>query len=344
MEFFDRKEEVINLELTPYGKRLMSQGRFRPVYYAFYDNDIIYDTQYAGNEETQKDIEDRIKSTPRPKAQSILDGIESKFTEINRVFIDDIENKLNNLAKPGSKQNIYGLPLPIGNSALGVQNAPAWDIRFIEASASSSTDAISGSYGFIKIPQIEVDVYYNTSVSEVDAAMTSPTLNYPGPITPGSHDVEPAITEDGEEDPSVTYSGETEIDTVSVSKVYPDGTFIELDKDYVLLDIREINGLFDKENFDIEVYEIVAGSDNDESLRRLRFLKDEIEVDNDNVIYDPILKENVKVDETYVEYFFDIRIDDEIEKPLLSETQKQIISLPKSDPDSEDEPCLDEPV
>jgi hypothetical protein len=73
-------------------------------------------------------------------------------------------------------------------------------------------------------------------------------------------------------------------------------------------------------------------------------LKDEIEVDNDNVIYDPILKENVKVDETYVEYFFDIRIDDEIEKPLLSETQKQIISLPKSDPDSEDEPCLDEPV
>jgi len=31
MEYFDRKEEVIDLELTPYGKRLLSQGSLKPV-------------------------------------------------------------------------------------------------------------------------------------------------------------------------------------------------------------------------------------------------------------------------------------------------------------------------
>jgi len=35
MAFFDKKEEVIDIQLTQYGKHLLSKGLFRPVSYAF---------------------------------------------------------------------------------------------------------------------------------------------------------------------------------------------------------------------------------------------------------------------------------------------------------------------
>ena len=41
MEFFNKKEEVIDLQLTQYGKYLLSLGKFKPVYYAFYDDGIV---------------------------------------------------------------------------------------------------------------------------------------------------------------------------------------------------------------------------------------------------------------------------------------------------------------
>ena len=34
MQFFNQKEEVIDIQLTQFGKRLLSQGKFKPTYYA----------------------------------------------------------------------------------------------------------------------------------------------------------------------------------------------------------------------------------------------------------------------------------------------------------------------
>ena len=47
MSFFDQKEDVLQVEMTPYGKYLYSIGKFSPAYYSFHDNDIIYDISYA---------------------------------------------------------------------------------------------------------------------------------------------------------------------------------------------------------------------------------------------------------------------------------------------------------
>ena len=95
MEFFDRKEEVLDLELTQYGKYLLSIGKLKPAYYAFYDDDINYDTQYQGDPpaldhtavssgptENQKDTESRIKETPRIKVPKGSVGITEQFTNI----------------------------------------------------------------------------------------------------------------------------------------------------------------------------------------------------------------------------------------------------------------------
>jgi hypothetical protein len=60
-QFFDDKQEVIDIELTEWGKYLYSIGKFKPAYYAFSDDEILYDGSYGGmNTEEQKDIVDRI--------------------------------------------------------------------------------------------------------------------------------------------------------------------------------------------------------------------------------------------------------------------------------------------
>jgi len=66
MEFIDNKEEVIHFELTPFGRRQFASGRLKPTYYAFSDNDILYDSQFSENTEEQSSASIRIyDETPR---------------------------------------------------------------------------------------------------------------------------------------------------------------------------------------------------------------------------------------------------------------------------------------
>jgi len=83
MEFFDRKEEVMDIELTQYGKHLLSIGKFKPDQYAFFDDDVLYDIRYIPSgsndmydskdkrfvKEKRNNTETRIKETPRLKVQ-----------------------------------------------------------------------------------------------------------------------------------------------------------------------------------------------------------------------------------------------------------------------------------
>ena len=47
-KFINKKERVFDLKLTTYGRHLLSVGTLKPTYYAFYDDNIIYDDRYAG--------------------------------------------------------------------------------------------------------------------------------------------------------------------------------------------------------------------------------------------------------------------------------------------------------
>jgi hypothetical protein len=46
-KFIDKKEQVYDLKLTSYGHYLFSIGTFKPKYYTFLDDNVIYDKQYA---------------------------------------------------------------------------------------------------------------------------------------------------------------------------------------------------------------------------------------------------------------------------------------------------------
>ena len=61
-KFLDKKEQVIDFQLTPYGKHRLSVGQLKPAYYAFFDTGVTYDSEYAGFSEVQTKIHERIKT------------------------------------------------------------------------------------------------------------------------------------------------------------------------------------------------------------------------------------------------------------------------------------------
>ena len=83
MEFFNRKEEVLDIQLTQYGKYLLSRGKFKPDSYAFFDDDVVYDNDYAGGKEIQNMAEKRLlEETPRLQPQYMYTGAETTIKKI----------------------------------------------------------------------------------------------------------------------------------------------------------------------------------------------------------------------------------------------------------------------
>ena len=81
MKFINKKEQVIDLEITPYGKSLFSMGRFKPTYYAFFDEDVLYDSEYGGFSEHQNSASVRIRDAFQLETQAFFYGVEKQVKE-----------------------------------------------------------------------------------------------------------------------------------------------------------------------------------------------------------------------------------------------------------------------
>tara|TARA_R110002020_G_scaffold18680_2_gene64811 strand:+ start:5614 stop:7431 length:1818 start_codon:yes stop_codon:yes gene_type:complete len=113
MTFFNRKEEVIDIELTQYGKLLLAKGKFKPKKYAFFDDDVIYDAQYmtptdptsVSNPiaENQNDAGTRIKEAVRGRAQH---NYGSAYN------LGEIEEGEHNVLMSVGTQNLVGVIMP----------------------------------------------------------------------------------------------------------------------------------------------------------------------------------------------------------------------------------------
>ena len=83
MKFLNKKEQVFDIQLTPYGKQKLSMGKLNPTYYAFFDDNVLYDIQYAhsGATEVQNETHKRIKQeTAYLEGQVLFDQILSGTT------------------------------------------------------------------------------------------------------------------------------------------------------------------------------------------------------------------------------------------------------------------------
>jgi hypothetical protein len=294
MNFFDRKEEVLEIELTSYGRHLLSKGRFKPVFYAFYDDDIVYDSAYIGYSEDQKDTEDRIKETPRTKTQTSFRNTRGFITAIESIGGPGLTAGMT--PGPTTIQGYfprnYALTSELGSADYYSDKAPAYDINSLRGDISGSAMVLTSSVKVgpafdgpkYKIPQIDmVDSTYELAYG-FNAEGVSPDLLY-------------------DEDERIIYE-------------FGDG-FIEIRDDYILLEINETNTPFLRENFEVELFEIseefpdILGLEDHNSATELTPVKMLVGTE---IIRGSDPLQGLK---QYAEYCLAIQVDEEIPEEIL---------------------------
>lgn len=227
-KFLNKNEQVLDIQLTNYGKHLISVGKFKPVYYAFYDDNIIYDGKYTGATEKQNEIIARIKNDSQyigslstfEDQENTLRTSNAGRTGTENYFNTDVNNVTN---QPKAENYIY--TAAIGDAFLegDTQNAPAWKIVALEGEISSS--APEDTKNDVRIPQVNIEVNYVKEIQDFDS--------------------------------DIILKQDDLRETIATTEAFSDGKIIKLVKQDLMVYGDEINTELLTENFDIEVFEIL---------------------------------------------------------------------------------------
>jgi len=305
MTFFNKKEEILEIKLTSYGKQKIAAGKFKPVFYAFFDDDILYDAARAGvTTEDNNDIEPRIQEdTPSMRVQTSFTDLELRVMKqthdvspqgtYNESNVMDLKND------PSVFQDYDGLrnTLPLGNSQLTNPHVAAWNIQMLEGNYKSykSTTQFTGTSTApyrdqkptINIPQIEVDLTVQPTLVHKDF------IGLVDPVT------------------------ERYVSTNPINN-----HFIRLHDDYILLDVEEFNVDLLNDSFSLEVYEIIPAVGAEGVIQIPEHLKPKLFRKEIERIVDGILLDqdeidaqitNAEVNADFAEYYFNITVDDNID-------------------------------
>lgn len=287
MSFFDSKEEVLYVELTAFGKYSLSKGKFNPKYYAFFDEDILYDRRYANISESQNYAQQRIlNETAYIKQNANYNSANERLGE----RYGDISSYT---------PEVTDVPSSLGTSDKNSEYLPAWDIQILDEMGSinevksldidrNNPEALNSIFSYVKIPQL------NFKDNEFKFKSTLDIENY---VFLNNEKLYGQIQQVNGELYSII-SNEENLD--------------------ILLEIREDNVVGLKENFEIEVFKSVK-----DSWEQLVFNKQQTNIQNDILLDDYIYKEEESnIDDKNVAYYLEISVDDEIQ---LEEIKKRTI-------------------
>lgn len=278
MNFLNKKEQVFDFQLTPYGKMKLSKGRFKPQFYSFFDDNIIYDLEYAGRQEEQNDTHTRIKQ----ETQYL--GTQVAFKEIlgesvidGGYIMDDIYELDNN------KLTSRGM---IGDArTLAESNNLCPAIKIVSYGNSIDTNTIS---------QIEEDTGYQITQINLSASyfLESKSINDP-----------------------ITISFDEMTDVVSKTSTFSDNRYIQIDPNHPLFYIEELNTELLTENFTIEVFKEYSDTGGT-SYKRLYFDNRKSNIKDGFLDPNYVEKGSVSYSPSSVEYFFSIRKDKEVPEKI----------------------------
>jgi hypothetical protein len=280
MSFFNKKEEVLEIELTSYGKSLLAKGKLRPTHYAFLDDDIIYDAQYGASEESEADKRIR-EETPRSRVQHNFSSVEdtraSRQETVPTTSGDIIKEILI------QEQNRRNANPPIGTSANSSVYHPAWKSYLLQGELDSSLPYIEMGDSTINIPQLEVKQRDFTYKAIKDTDSNSSLYGYVFP--------------DGS---SVTLK--------------------EDENNEFLLFLQENNASSDSENFSIEIYEVEEQSGKEFLTPLGFSKRPQRDMIVDGIMLDNEVQGEIdpSEDPTLSEYYFEIEVDEEIDPAILT--------------------------
>jgi hypothetical protein len=324
MSFLDQKEEVIEIQLTQYGKHLLSRGKFSPKMYAFFDDDVVYDFRYAAGNPEEYDVnydergidaQNRIEEeSVRLKTQYVFSSREKEVKRLTAALVSGKADLQDRIIQPTADRH-YALSAPLGNSSLGVNKAPSWKINFLKGETAERVEHLTGALPTLKIPQLQLKpIMYKTRVW-----FDIPPDNSFSAVGGRVGDA---------------YGAGSQGDLSVTLEQYEDGSYVSVQEDYALIDVREMNSDFLNENFDIEVFlvedvdfqnNIVPPSMKDEVetreklyplsfIQQKKFIKDGFLLDTPE---GGPADENPVIDPSYVEYWFNIWVDDEIDERVI---------------------------
>tara|TARA_R110002072_G_scaffold96684_1_gene212510 strand:+ start:1093 stop:2169 length:1077 start_codon:yes stop_codon:yes gene_type:complete len=309
MSFFNSKEEVLDLQLTQYGKYLLSRGKFKPQYYAFFDDNVVYDSLYANFSESHTVVKDRIiENTLYNKTQYVFSGIESNIKKIKKQFMKLGSTEL--IPVQSQVEKYYTLTSPLGNSSMEVDKKPYLELYFLEGDLHQYTTHYTGSHATLPIPQLSSSITFKSEVKK-------------------ANDV--ALSMAGAEAPADIRNNERVYQNLTLNS---ENTIIVRGQE-ILIDITEFNSDYTKENFEIEMFivkeEDLSGSIVTpglpgkkkyarEVLEPLRFGEKFSNIENNLLLGDEeVLKKRAtyRLDPTedpeYTEYYFEVLVDEEID-------------------------------
>ena len=311
-KFLDSKEQVIDFKLTSYGKHALSNGNLKPSFYAFFDDNVIYDITYIGANasETQNNIQNRIKNeTPYLEGQVLYQDIDT-LPDPNSISITydtsgsyDTVKFLNNITptENQTRKDIFRFEQMIGDAFLeaDTQNAPAWKIVTLEGEINSTSlvNEIyekSGSQISTKpthlnaIPQLNIELNYHLKVKN----STNLTINQRQLLNP-----------------------EQELQGLVL---FDSGDYVYVEKDDLTFYAEELNTVLLNDNFDVEVFEVTGSLVGlEDILIRKDFAKDYLSL-NGGMITEQYLTDIERTpsepNNNNVEYFFDIYKDQSVSK------------------------------
>ena len=257
MAFFDKKQDVIDIKLTQFGKNLLARGFFKPVYYRFFDDGVLYNPDSAGIEETQKRSEERIEEAQRPRTQYLVTGVETRFDQnenlINSGTIDTFM-EIKRRQDPMLADKI--LKYPLENSAVNSPKAPSFSINVLDSVITTSADSLVVEGISLPIPQLTITSSYE-------------------------------LIEDRRkqiEVPDDVYEFQSYVDLLSSKIEFLDKSFLETKEENIVIDIEELNVDSLVENFEIEIYEVdekgnLIRLESEEEIKRYFDIKVDEEVD-----------------------------------------------------------------
>lgn len=268
----NQKEEVIQLQLTPYGRQTFASGSFSPQYFSFYDDNILYDGSAGGIVEIQNEIVDRIKGTKSIGLYTNY-GLTSGSAALTHADYTSLD-------VPNAK-----FFRPLGTNSPWSDHAPAWDIVSFPPGVGFS--------GSVAAPMLQFrsDLAIPTLQSRLE----------------------------------IQYANNAEAGELPI--------YVRQEVDRCMLDVLEMNTIFKGNgNYDIEVFKIPDPLIKPDEMVRLKFIGEHgpdiigLRVQQDPHIFKDALGDNEfeirdafpLLNENYVEYYLNLRVDTEIvERPMV---------------------------
>ena len=301
-KILDKKEQVFDLEITPHGKYLLSTGEFKPVYYGFYDDNVLYDGEYAGITEAQSQIQQRIKEeTVYLGTLTRQDSADDAVSTLRDREFDRSTGKRDVYYETDIFPSLYQPQKTVLRNELGdaylegdTNVAPAW--KAVAMSGRINTITEKDTRNNIDVPQINITMSYTLETEEFDVTST--------------------------------FDRESVNSFVMTSKLFADGKVVSLKGDNLMVYLEENNTALLTENFDIEVFEIDEGAVSSEhginitpgqpsdAFLRKYFLRDYERVEGGLYTPQAVNNEVVAMNATYTtgsaRYYFDLRTDQQI--------------------------------